>query len=333
MERKRQRAKQRIILLIVASVGFLLAFFVILELAGCLAGPSGNPIRPLRDPRGDVRDVSGLTIRDKSGEYYEQEAELIFRNRTGTTEKMNFSLIWDVAEGFDEKAVSFDRPDVAYDVAPVRGGWRRLTVRCKDMDGDGRLRARFVYPADAIAVNDDALGYYRWDLDAYMAEDIPGLDAAMTSFEDPYDCAGWIRRNIAYGNVSEEPQTAAGTFRSGKGDCDDVAILFCYMVTRRFPSMDPRVVEGWTTRGRYHANALLRTDGGWLMLDPFHPDAESGVFDFNPFVPSGRISTPFDITDADGNPVVKGGLGVAFGDATVRRTPAGDVTTMTAIPS
>ncbi|MDR1292665.1 MAG: transglutaminase-like domain-containing protein [Clostridiales Family XIII bacterium] len=266
-----------------------------------------------------TREISGFTVRDKAGEYYEHQAEVIFTNEGAAVGGVDFSFLWDVTGGFDEDAVIFDDPGVTYDVGPSDEGWRRLTVHCKDFDGDRRLNAKFIYPADALVVRDAPPGYYRWDVDDYTDEEIPALNREMTAFENPYACADWIKEHIKYGTVSDDPQIAAETFRGGKGDCDDIALLFCYMVKRLFPETEPRVVEGWTTKGRYHANALIRTDSGWLMLDPAFSDVKFGVFDFGPFVPSSRISVPFDITDENGFAVTPGGLSASFGKGTVKK--------------
>jgi hypothetical protein len=255
-----------------------------------------------------TREISGFTVRDKMGEYYEHKVELIFTKKGGAAGSVDFSFLWDVADGFDESAVAFNNPDVTYEVGPPDDGWRRLTVRCKNFDGDQRLTAKFIYPADALVVRDSPQGYYRWDVDTYTNEEIPELNRVMAALKSPYACADWIKNNIAYATVSDAPQFAAATFRSGKGDCDDIAILFCYMMKRLFPKTQPRVVEGWTTGSRYHANALIRTDSGWLMLDPAFSDVKSGVFDFGPFVPSSRISAPFNVTDEDGRAIKSGRL-------------------------
>jgi hypothetical protein len=268
-----------------------------------------------------TREISGFTVRDKAGEYYEHQTELIFtreEREKGAAGGTDFSFLWDVVDGFDENAKIFDDPDISYKIGPSDEGWRRFTIRCKNFTGDRRLTAKFIYPANALVVRNDPHGYYRWDVDAYTNEDIPELNRVMTKLESPYDCADWIKENIAYGSVSASPQIAASTFRSGKGDCDDIAILFCYMVKRLFPKTEPRVVEGWTTGSRDHANALIHTDSGWLMLDPSFSNVKLGVFDFGPFVPSGRISVPFNITDANGDYVKPGGLSAAFGKGTVR---------------
>jgi hypothetical protein len=234
---------------------------------------------------------------------------------------MSFSFLWDVADGFDEDAVTFDKPGVSYEIlesGEAGEGWRRLVVHCEGIDTEGGLTARLRYSASALAVRDAAPGYYKWDIDAYTEESVPGLDAEIASFENPYACANWIKRNIVYESVSEEPQTAAETFKSGKGDCDDKAILFCYMVKRLFPEMEPRIVEGWTQSGDYHANIALRTDEGWLMLDPSMSSTKFGVFDFDPFAPASRISDPYRITDADGCGIEEGNLGIAFNGGMVR---------------
>jgi hypothetical protein len=266
-----------------------------------------------------TREISGFTVLDKSGEYYEHKAKLTFTHETGITGSMDFSFLWDVIDGFYESAVTFDHPNVTYDVGPADNGWRRLTIRCEGMDIGRILTARFIYPADALVVRDTPHGYYRWDLDEHMSENIPELNLTISELDDPYACADWINRNISYETVSESPQTAAKTFYSGKGDCDDIAILFCYMVKRMLPHSEPRVVEGWTTGGRYHANALIHTDSGWLMLDPSFSSVKFGVFDFGPFVPSGRISVPFHIRDAEGRALTDGELGAAFDSGTVKR--------------
>jgi hypothetical protein len=260
-----------------------------------------------------VRDVAGLAVRDKADEYYEHEANLVFENRTGREGEMGFAFLWDVAEGFDESDVSFDKPGVTYEVSAVREGWRRLTVRCEGFDLREGLTAKFLYSADALSVSDAALGYYRWDLDEYTEKDIPELDRAIASFDSPYACADWIIRNIDYGNLSENPQPAAETFRNGRGDCDDMAILFCYMARRLFPEAELRLVEGWASNGDYHANVALRTDEGWLMLDPAMSSTQFGVFDFGPFVPAGLVSPPFCIRDSAGNEAGEGKIGIAFG--------------------
>jgi hypothetical protein len=140
----------------------------------------------------------------------------------------------------------------------------------------------------------------------------------MRSFKDIYACANWIQKHVSYETVVEDPQTAAETFRSGRGDCDDRALLFCYMVERLLPGMNPRIVEGWAEDGNYHANVELLTDEGWLMVDPSADSVRFGVFNFHPFVPSGAVSPPFNITDADGRAVANGGIGISFGSGTVR---------------
>jgi hypothetical protein len=265
-----------------------------------------------------TREVAGLVVRDKTGARYEYEVKLDFENKTGSEGTVDFTFFWDVVEGFDERAVAFDKPGVAYEVGPGEEGWRRLKVRCEGFDADGGLTAMLRYPADALVLRNAVPGYYKWDLDEHTAEDIPELDSTMASHENLYACANWIRQNIAYVNHEKEPQTAEETFRTGAGDCDDIAILFCYMVKRLFPEMAPRIVEGWTVDGRYHANVVVRTDEGWLMLDPSISSSRFGVFDFKPFVPSGRVSVPFNVTaegrDADGEDVV----GIAFESGTVR---------------
>ncbi|MDR2163878.1 MAG: transglutaminase-like domain-containing protein [Clostridiales Family XIII bacterium] len=265
-----------------------------------------------------TRNVAGLVVRDKTDEYYEYEAKFLFNNRSGQHGKMNFTFLMDAVEGFDEDAVTFSEPNVTYDVAAAEDGWRRLTINCKGLNADGALIAKLRYPADVLAVRDTAPGYYKWDIETYTEEDIPELDSAITSFKNPYACANWIRQNIDYENIAKGPQTAAETFRIKKGDCDDIAILFCYMTKRLFPEMEPRVVEGWIAGGGYHANVAVHTDAGWLMLDPSLSSARFGVFDFGPFVPSGTISTPFRITNASGCKIDEGGIDISFGDSTVR---------------
>jgi hypothetical protein len=266
----------------------------------------------------ETREVSELVARGRPSEFYEHETEFVFSDKTGGKGAVNFTFRWDIVDGFDENAVVFDMPNVSYIIGAEEKGWRRLTVKCEDFDLPATLTAIVRYPADEIVARDAAPGYYRWDLDEHTKEDIPELNKAMASFENPYACANWIRRNIAYENLSDEPQTAAETFRAKKGDCDDIAILFCYMVKRLFPGKTPRVVEGWTTGGGYHANVAMRAGDGWLTLDPTAPSARFAVFDFNPFVPSGLVSSPFRLTDAEGNAMKNGGVDISFGDGTVR---------------
>jgi hypothetical protein len=266
-----------------------------------------------------TRDVAGLVAHDKTGEYYVHETKLIFDNNTGSSDRMNFTFRWEVIDGFDESAVAFDKPGVSYEVGDTEKGWRRLTITCEGLDVSEGLTAKLRYPAHMISVRDTAPGYYKWDLDAHTEEDIPELNNAMDSFETPYACANWIRQNIVYENFNSDPQTAAETFREGKGDCDDVAILFCYMVKRLFPEMEPRVVEGWTVDGAYHANVTVRTDEGWLMLDPSMSSVRFGVFDFEPFVPSGRVSHPSHITAVNGSASYDGGIEISFAGGSVAK--------------
>jgi hypothetical protein len=320
-QKARKRAARKEAAIAVSLLVFVCCAAALIAMAGLLAilpDASYKHLSPFRcKPSYKTREISGVTVRDKSGEYYEHKAQLIFTRGKGATSSMDFSFLWDVVEGFDEDAVTFDHPGVTYEVGPSDEGWRRLTIHCKGFDSDKRLTAKFIYPADALVMRDTPHGYYRWDLDEYTSKEIPELNRVMAALKSPYACAKWIKNNIAYGNISDSPQIAAETFRIGKGDCDDIAILFCYMVKRLFPKAEPRVVEGWTTGGRYHANALIHTDAGWLMLDPALSDVTSGAFDFGPFVPSSRISIPFDITDANGNPVSLGEFNVAFGKGTV----------------
>jgi hypothetical protein len=55
------------------------------------------------------------------------------------------------------------------------------------------------------------------------------------------------------------------------------------------------------------------------MLDPSLSGTKFGVFDFDPFVPSGRMSMPFDIADEEGRIVTGAGLTAAFGEGTVMK--------------
>jgi hypothetical protein len=318
---KREERKETVVaVLLLIFVCFIVAPVAMIGLLAVIPDTSyKHASQSLHKRSYKTREISGFTVRDKSGEYYEHRAELLLTKEKDAEDSMDFSFLWDVVDGFDESAVTFNDPDVTYKVGPADEGWRRLTIRCKDFDRDQRLIAKFIYPADALVVRDAPPGYYRWDIDAHTDEEIPELNRAMAALESPYACADWIKNNITYDTVSEAPQIAADTFRSGKGDCDDIAILFCYMVKRLFPKTEPRVVEGWTTGGRYHANALIRTGSGWLMLDPSFSDVKSGVFDFGPFVPSGRISVPFNITDASGLAVTSDGPDVAFGKGTVSK--------------
>jgi hypothetical protein len=304
---------------LVVLVCGVVAILGLLALMTHLAGTSYNSIPQAFYGMGHpTREVAGLVVRDKAGACYEYEVKLDFENKTGREGAVDFTFFWNVVEGFDEGAVVFDKPGVAYEVGPGDEGWRRLRVRCEGFDADGDLTATLRYPADALVLRDAVPGYYKWDLDEHTAEAIPELDSAMVSHENLYACANWIRRNIAYDNHEKDPQTAEETFREGTGDCDDIAILFCYMVQRLFPEMTPRVVEGWTVDGRYHANVVVRTGEGWLMLDPSVSSSKFGVFDFKPFVPSGRVSVPFDVTAEGGDAVGKDVVGIAFGGGTVR---------------
>ncbi|MDR1496442.1 MAG: transglutaminase-like domain-containing protein [Clostridiales Family XIII bacterium] len=267
----------------------------------------------------DTREVSGLVLRDKTGEYYELAVEFDFLNKTGLSDDMDITFSWDMAEGFDEDAVIFDQPNVAYEVGAGEEDLRRLTVHCRGFDSAKGLTARLRYSAEALAVRETVSSHYRWDLNELTSEDISELDAEMASFEDLYACANWIRRNIKYEEVTEGPQSAAETFRAKRGDCDDIAILMCYMVGRLFPEKEPRVAEGWTTNGRYHANTLIHTDEGWITLDPNASSLRFDVLDSQPFVPAGRVSLPFDVRDADGREAEPGELGIAFGKGTVEK--------------
>jgi hypothetical protein len=320
--------------MLLLSVSCMAAFAGIAEFLAYLSGTSYCYIpQAVYGIFHETREVSELVARDRSGEYYEHETEFLFSDKAGRTGAMNFTFLWDVADGFDEDAVIFDNPNVTYEVGPAgtssgknapegnsaQGeGWRRLTIRCHNFDLSKPLTAIVRYPAGKIIVRDTAPGYYRWDLDLHTKEAIPELDKVMASFENPYACANWIRRNIVYKSLTREPQTAAETFRARQGDCDDRALLFCYMVKRLFPEKTPRVVEGWTVERGYHANVALRDGVAWLMLDPAAPSVRYGVFDLNPFVPAGRLSLPFRITDAKNNAVEKGVIGISFGDGTVR---------------
>jgi hypothetical protein len=319
--RRREEWSEVIIaLLLLLAVCCIAAPFSLFGLLAILPDTSYKHLsKSFNKPPYKTREISEFTVRDKVGEYYEYQSEIIFTKDESAASATDFSFIWDVVEGFDEDAVTFDDPDVTYKVGPADEGWRRLTVRCEAFDDSRSLTAKFIYPAEALVVRDTPHGYYRWDIDEYTDEEIPELNRSMATFKSPYACADWIKRNITYGNVSDVPQMAADTFRAGKGDCDDIAILFCYMVKRLFPKTDPHIVEGWTTGGRYHANALILTDSGWLMLDPSFSDVKSGVFDFGPFVPSGKISVPFNITDANGPATTSGGLSIVFGEGTVRK--------------
>jgi hypothetical protein len=261
----------------------------------------------------NTREVSGFVVDDKTGKFYEHEAELIFENRTGQDDELTFTFLLDVVEGFDESAVTFDAPNVSYSISEIKDGWRRLTILCKGVDTGQALTTKLIYPADALAVRNTAPGYYKWDIATLTEESIPELDKEIASFETPYACANWIKKNIEYLDHTSSPQTAADTVRLGKGDCDDVAVLFCYMMQKLYPETDSSIVEGWTLGGRYHANVAIHTDEGWLMLDPSVSSAKFGVFDFKPFVPAGRLSVPFLITDSEGNAMEAGGVGISFG--------------------
>jgi hypothetical protein len=299
----------------------------------------GNVARSIYLMFNDTREASGLLVRDRTGEYYELTTRFSFNNKTEPAGSADFVFQWNVAEGFDEGAVVFDDPNVAYDVAESEDGWRTITVRCEGLNYGNGLTAKLRYPAEALAVRETAPGYYQWDLDALTEEDVPELNREIASFESLYDCANWIRRNIEYETVSDEPQTAAATFRGKRGDCDDIAVLFCYMAGRLSPETTPRVAEGWTTSGRYHANVLIRTGSGWVTLDPYVSSTQFGVFDIRPFVPSGHVSLPYDVKIAEGGAVEAGAvdgraagagavedsaaepeqLDIAFGEATVER--------------
>jgi hypothetical protein len=367
MEEEEIQKATRLGTMLMLSVSCMVAFAGISEFLAYLSGTSYCYIpQSIYGIFHETREVSELVTRARPGEYYEHETEFVFSNKTGREGAVNFTLLWDVVDGFDENAVVFDAPNISYRVGPagaagaradretepgsIRGetegedadkagaekvgaekedaekvgaegkGWRRLTIRCRDFDPSGTLTALLRYPADKIAVRDTAPGYYRWDLDLHIKEDIPELDQTMASFENPYACANWIKRNIRYKSLSREPQTAAETFRAGEGDCDDIALLFCYMVKRLFPERTPRVVEGWTVDGGYHANVAMRADDEWLTFDPAMSSVRFGVFDLKPFVPSGRVSPPLYITDAKGNAVEDGDIDVIFGAGTVRRS-------------
>jgi hypothetical protein len=231
--------------------------------------------------------------------------------------KISFSFKWDVVDGFDEATVIFDQPLITYEVAHLRDGWRRLTVHCDDIDIAQGLTAKLTYSADRLALRSAPPGYYKWDAGELTAPDIPALDDTIAALDSIYACADWIDKNISYETVAQDPQTAGETYRGKKGDCDDVAILFCYMVKKLHPGSDLRIVEGWTTDGRYHANVAMRTPRGWLMFDPLAGSMKFGILDFSPFVPSGRISVPFDITDARGRAIPAGALTTAFAHGTV----------------
>jgi hypothetical protein len=322
--------------MLLLSVSCIAAFAGIAEFLAYLSGTSYCYIpQAIYGIFHETREVSEFVARDRSGEYYEHETEFIFSNEAERADAMNFTFLWDVVDGFDEDAVFFNDPNVSYEVGPAGTssdkkapegnsangeGWRRLTIRCKNFNLSKPLTAIVRYPAGKIMVRDAAPGYYRWDLDLHTKETIPELDKVMSSFENPYACANWIRRNIMYKSLTREPQTAAETFRAKQGDCDDIALLFCYMVKRLFPEKTPRVVEGWTVERGYHANVALRDGVAWLTLDPTMPSVRLGAFDLNPFVPAGRLSLPFRITDVKGNAVEKGGIGISFGDGTVRET-------------
>jgi hypothetical protein len=321
----KQRTKEReeektaiIAALFLVSVCCVAAFVAIIGLLVILPDtPYKHISQALSKPPYKTREISGFTVRDKSDKYYEYQAELLFTKEGNAADSLDFSFFWDIIAGFDEDAVTFDDPNVTYTVEPADEGWRRLTVHCKNFTGSRSLTAKFIYSAESLIVRDTPHGYYRWDIDAHTDEEIPELNREMATLESPYACANWIKNNITYETISEAPQTAAETFRAGKGDCDDIALLFCYMVRHLFPEAEPRIVEGWTTGGRYHANVLIHTDSGWLMLDPSFPDVKLGVFDFGPFAPSSRISVPFNITDESGHAVTSGGLSVMFGKGTV----------------
>jgi hypothetical protein len=264
-----------------------------------------------------TREASGIVINDKAGEFYEYEAELVFENRAAYDGKVGFTFFWDVVAGFDEEAVTFNVAGVSYSVGESRDGWRMLKIRCEGVNAEDTLKAKLVYSAEALMLRDTEPGYYKWELDALTETRIPELEEEMASFKTPYACANWIKKNIEYVDHASNPQPAASTFRLGQGDCDDIAVLFCYMMKRLYPEMDPRVVEGWTLGGRYHANVAIRTRAGWLLLDPSLSSVKFGVFDFHPFVPAGRLSEPFLITDESGNPIETGGVGIAFGSGNV----------------
>jgi hypothetical protein len=318
----RERKSQKTARMIVSFVAALCCVAVAIGIAESFTSLSGTSFSSILQAfygiSHDTREVSGIVARDKSDEYYEHEVELIFGDKAGAARSMDFSFIWDVVEGFDEDAVIFDDPNVSCEIDPLRDGWRRITVRCEDFDLGKSLNAKLRYSAGALTVSDTAPGYFRWNLDEYTDTAILELDRQIMSFENIYACANWIRRNIEYESVNEDPREASDTFLSRKGDCDDIAVLFCYMVGRMFPEMEPRVVEGWTTEGRYHTNALIHTESGWLMLDPSTSSVKFGVFDFKPFAPSGLIYEPFQITDAEGRTAKDGSLSAEFGHGTVK---------------
>jgi hypothetical protein len=309
----------KVLVSLVAAACCVAAAIGLVELLASLSGTSHSAIpQTFYSIFHDTQNVSGIVAIDKTGEYYEHDVELIFSDKAGAARDVDFTFTWDVVGGFDEDAVTFDTPGVAYKVDPSKGGWRRVTVHCEDFDLSRSLTATLRYSAEALAVSDTPHGYFKWDVDEYTAKAIPELDEEIASFENIYACANWINQNIEYASVDADPQEAYETFHSRKGDCDDIAVLFCYMVKRLFPEMEPRVVEGWTTEGRYHANALIHTESGWLMLDPAASSVRFGVFDFKPFAPSSRISEPFQITDEEGRTAENGSLSAAFGSGTAR---------------
>jgi hypothetical protein len=319
MKENKSQKTARMIVSLVASICCVATAIGITELFASLSGTSFSFIPQFfYGISHDTKEFSGIVALDKSGEYYEHEVELIFGDKTNAARSMDFSFKWDVVEGFDEDAVTFDDPNVDCEVSPLSDGWRRITVHCEDFDLGKSLNAKLLYSADALTLSDTAPGYFRWNLEEYTDKAIPELDTEIMSFENIYACTNWIKRNIEYESVSDDPQEASETFYSRKGDCDDIAVLFCYMVERIFPEMEPRVVEGWTTEGRYHTNALIHTESGWLMLDPSTSSMRFGVFDFKPFAPSSRIYEPFQITDAEGRSTEDGSLSAAFGSGTVR---------------
>jgi predicted transglutaminase-like cysteine proteinase len=309
----------KILVSLVAATCCVAAAIGLVELLASLSGTSHSAIpQTFYSIFHDTQDVSGIVAMDKTGEYYEHEVELIFDDKTGAAHGADFSFTWDVVEGFDEDAVTFDAGGVKYKVGTPSDGWRRITVHCEGFDLSQSLTAKMRYSAEALEVSDTPYGYFKWDVDEYTDKAIPELDKEIASFENVYACANWINQNIEYESVDADPQEAWETYSSKMGDCDDIAVLFCYMVKRLFPEMEPRVVEGWTTGGRYHANAMIHTESGWLMLDPSAPSVKFGVFDFKPFAPSSRISEPFQITDEKGRTVENGSLSASFGNGTAR---------------
>jgi transglutaminase-like putative cysteine protease len=221
-----------------------------------------------------VRELDGYIVATEPGRVYTMSRVMTFSApELVSRERFDLEFQFSVAPGFS--AITANDPRVR--CTPSSDG-NTVRIQCSDWRVVDELVLELTYPSSAISMSKEASGSYRWRLNDYLSAENVELSQIAAEFISVYGAIDWVNRNVKHidQTATATPQPDFYTAITGRGDCDDKAILICSLLSRMDPPIEASIVEGFkmTDDGRFafHAINEIRVGDQWIRFDV----AESG---------------------------------------------------------